>query len=222
MSMVKSRRPRNRGRKGRGRDGVVDTRVARSVVWNLNSQGYPNVSRLLATDNRPHHVWQTAELGNILTSSSGGEVDGVQSFTMNQIQGISSWLAVFDQYKIAEIEVWFTPSSSSSGNIDNFRLLTVVDYDDTTAITVNALLQYSNVTDTGRTEGVYRRFVPHNATQIATTGSTTLSKNNVAGWIDSSQPAALHYGTKFALTATSTTVVLAIRVRFHIMFRNCF
>lgn len=209
-------------RQGSSRSGVTNKRVPTTVVWNVNSQGVPNVSRLLKTDNKPHHVWQTAELGNILTSSNGGEVDGVQAFTLAQIQGISSWLAVFDQYKIEEIEVWFTPSSSSNVNVDNFRLLTVVDYDDVSTINVNALLQYSNVTDTGRTEGVYRRFRPHVATQIATTGTTTLSKNELSGWIDSAQPAALHYGTKFALTATSTTVVLAVRVRFHIMFRNCF
>jgi hypothetical protein len=204
------------------RQGVTSKKVSTTVVWNINSMGYPNVSRLLKTDNKPHHVWQTAELGNILTSSAGGEVDGVQSFTMNQIQGISSWLAVFDQYKIQEIEVWFTLSGSVNTNPDNFRWFTVVDYDDTSVVTVNALLQYSNVTDSGRNEGVYRRFRPHVATQIATTGSTTLSKNEPSGWIDSAQPAALHYGTKFALTATSTTVVLAARVRFHIMFRNCF
>jgi len=208
--------------KGNGGRNSVSAKGSTTVVWNLQSQGMPNVSRLLKSDNVPHHVWQTAELGNLLTSSAGAEVDGVQGFTLNQIQGIASWLAVFDQYMIKEIEVWFTLSSAIANNSDNFRLATVVDYDDVNSATYNALLQYANVTDTGRLEGVYRRFRPHMAMSVQTTGTTTTSRNVPSSWVDSAQPAAYHFGTKFSLTATSNTVVLAARVRYHIMFRNPF
>ncbi len=182
--------------------------------------GYPNVARLLASDNFVHNVWQTAELGNVLTSSAGAETDLARAFTINDIQGISSWLSVFDQYKIKEIELWITPSSSSQTVVDNFRLLTVIDYDDSVTPTFNGLLQYSNVTDSGRNEGVYRRWSPHVQVGQASAGSTVNSRNQVADWTDSATTSTTHYGVKISMTATTTTVVIAFRVRFHIQFRN--
>jgi len=183
---------------------------------------YPNVGRLLRSDNVIHDVWQTAENGNILTSSAGAETDVGRLYNINMIQGISSWLSVFDQYKIKEIEVWITPSSSTQVVSDNFRWLTAIDYDDSSTPTFNGLLQYSNVTDSGRNEAVYRRFTPHIAVNMNVAGSSIAAKNQKSDWIDSSQPTANHYAIKVSMSSTSTTVVLAERVRFHIQFRNNF
>jgi hypothetical protein len=174
----------------------------------------------MASDNIIHDVWQTAERGNILTSSAGGEVDIAIQYQISQIAGIASWLAVFDQYRIVEIESWLTPSSSTQINVDNFRWLSVVDYDDTTTPSFNALLQYSNVTDSGRTEGVYRRFRPHVLISQVQTGGPNQSKNELFSWTDSAFSTVLAFGIKVSMTATSTSVVMAERVRFHLQFRN--
>lgn len=197
-------------------------RLPTTMVWNVLSQSYPNVGRLLRSDNVIHDVWQTADNGNFLTSSAGSETDIGRPYNIGQIQGISSWLAVFDQYRIKEIEVWITPSSSASSTVDNFRWLSVVDYDDASTPSFNGLLQYSNVTDAGRNEAVYRRFTPHITVTMNVAGSSVLAKNQTADWIDSAQPTATHFGIKVAMSSTATTVILAERVRFHLQFRNNF
>jgi len=166
-------------------------------------------------------VWQTAEYGNQTTSSSGAEVNGAMNFKMSDIQGIASWLAVFDQYQIREIEAWITCASGTNISVDNFRWLTVVDYDDSITPTFNGLLQYSNVTDAGRQEAVYRRFRPHVALGIlVNSGSLASAAKKQSMFIDSANQTALHYGLKWSLSATATTAVLAVRVRFHLQFRN--
>jgi len=201
---------------------VVDKRMPTTVVWNIVSQHIPNVTRNLASDNVVHDVWQTAEVGNLFTSSAGGETNFARGFTINDIQGISSWLAVYDQYKIAEVETWISPVSTTTSIPpgDNFRWLSVVDYDDNVSPSFNALLQYSNVTDCGRYEAVYRRFAPHIVMSAGTSSSSVLGVNSSPKWIDSGQTGVLWYGFKLSMSATSTTVVLTMRLRFHLQFRN--
>jgi hypothetical protein len=172
-------------------------------------------------DNVVHRVRQTADLGNFITSSAGGEVDGSQSFQVSLIPGITSWLAVFDQYKIELIEIWATLScSSGQALIDNFRWYSVVDYDDSNNITIAAAQQYSNCTDCGRNEAVFRRFRPHMSMAVGTVGGVQSSGNIPSTWVDSARTDVNHFGVKYAVGATSTTVVLAQRVRFHLAFRN--
>jgi hypothetical protein len=190
-------------------------------VWNIASQPYPASINSMNGDNVVHNVRQWADLGPFITSSAGGEVDGSQSFQVSLIPGITSWLSVFDQYRIALIEVWATlQCSSGQAIIDGFRWGNVVDYDDANNVSFAAMQQYSNMTDSGRNECVYRRFVPHQSMVVGTVGGNQPSGNIVAGWNDSSRTDVNHFGMKYALQATSTTVVLSQRVRFHLQFRN--
>jgi len=190
-------------------------------VWNMASQPYPASASSMRGDNVIHNVRQTAELGPFITSSSGAEVDGSQSFQIALVPGITSWLSVFDQYRIIMIEVWATLSCSSGQSlIDGFRWYTVVDYDDSNNITISAAQQYSNVTDSGRNEAVYRRFRPHMAMAVGAVGGTVNSGNIPSSWVDSARTDVNHFGVKYCLAATSTTVVLSQRVRFHLQFRN--
>jgi len=190
-------------------------------VWNIASQPYPASINAMNGDNVVHNVRQWADLGPFITSSAGGEVDGSQSFQVSLIPGITSWLAVFDQYRIERIEVWATLQCSSGQSIiDGFRWGTVVDYDDSNNVTFSGMQQYSNMTDSGRNEAVYRNFKPHQTMVVAAVGGQVSSGNIPAGWIDSARTDVNHYGIKYALQATSTTVVLSQRVRFHLQFRN--
>jgi len=201
---------------------VVNKNVPTTVVWNIVSQHMPNVTRNTASDNVIHDVWQTAEVGNLFTSSSGGETNFARGFTINDIQGVSSWLAVYDQYRIREVEIWLQPVSSTTSvpPVDNFRWLSVVDYDDNVSPSFNALLQYSNVTDSSRYEAVYRRFRPHVGLSVGTSSSSVVAANVPSVWIDSGQTGPIHYGFKCSMTSTSTTTVITMRLRFHLQFRN--
>jgi len=190
-------------------------------VWNITAQPYPSSSNVMRGDNVIHNVRQTADLGPFITSSAGGEVDGSQSFQIALVPGITSWLSVFDQYRIIQIEVWATLQCSSGQSlIDGFRWFSVVDYDDANNITASAAQQYSNCTDCGRNESVYRRFRPHMSIAVGAVGGTVNSGNALSTWVDSARTDVNHFGVKYALQATSTTVVLSQRVRFHLQFRN--
>jgi len=202
------------------RKGKLVRKQAATMIWNVASQQNPFGPRSNQFDNSVYNTFQTAELGNQLTSSSGGETDYAQYFTLNQIQGISSYTSTFDQYWIKQIECEVTPSSSTAINVDNFRWLCVVDYDDAATPTFNGLLQYSNVSDLSRVEGCMKRFVPHVAISISNNSSSSGARNEPSGWIDSASPDRAHYGVKVSMSATSTTVVLALRVRFLVAFRN--
>lgn len=196
------------------------SRKITTVIWNTVYQHSPFGPRSSQFDNTVYWIQQTAELGNLLTSSAGGEVDGVQAFQLSQIQGISSYTGAFDQYWIKSIEVGIGLSSSTSTIVDNFRWLSCVDYDDINTVSFNGMLQYANVTDCNRNESVYHRFQPHIAASVNSGGSGLLAENCPSTWLDSAAPSVNHFGTKFVLSATSTTAILSMRVRFLIGFRN--
>jgi hypothetical protein len=194
--------------------------IPRTIIWNLNSEPNPFGPRSNQFDNTVYQIFQTAELGNQITSSAGAETDFAQYFNINLIPGISNYLACFDQYWIKQMEVAVTPSSSTAINVDNFRWLCAVDYDDANTPTFAALSQYSNVSDNGRTEGCYKVFVPHMAIGVSNNSSLSSSRNVPSSWIDSANTGVAHYGIKVSMNATTTTVVLAFRVRMLIAFRN--
>jgi len=208
----------NKSNKSSGKGGVGKPATK---VWNIAAQPYPSSTNVMRGDNVIHNVRQTADLGPFITSSAGAEVDGSQSFQIALVPGITSWLAVFDQYRIIMIEVWATLScSSGQALIDGFRWYSVVDYDDSNNITISQAQQYSNVTDCGRNEAVYRRFRPHMSMAVGAVGGTVNSGNIASTWVDSARTDVNHFGVKYAVAATSTTVILAQRVRFHLQFRN--
>jgi hypothetical protein len=131
--------------------------------------------------------------------------------------------ALFDQYRIDEIEVWITPTyqNSSGGNV-NSRWLSVIDYDDSnTPGTTGALLQYSNVVDCTANEGCYRRFRPHVGLTTNSAAGTAYS-NKLSDWIDSANVTAQHYGIKLAAFQSAVTSTYNLVVRYHFSTRNVF
>jgi len=212
-----NRRARQNKRSGQGNN----SRYGTTIVWNLASQPYPAAHKLMSEDNVIHNIRQFADLGPFITSSAGGEVDGSQSFQIALIPGISSWLSCFDQYRIIEVEVYATlQCSSGQAIIDGFRWGTIVDYDDSNNVSFSAMQQNSNMTDCGRNESVYRKFRPHQSIGVGTVSGVQPSGNQVSGWNDSARTDVNHFGIKYALQATSTTVVLSQRLVFHLQFRN--
>jgi hypothetical protein len=213
-------------RKGRNVGRANSLRRPDTQVWNMGSQSLPAQRANAYTDNRPYIVKQFVEFGPVSTSSAGGEVDFGIAFNLGQLTQASSWTSVFDQYRIKEIELWMTPTTSTAtvgnSNFDSYRVYSVIDYDDDSSTAASSLLQYENVCDTGRNEGVYRKWRPHMASQLATSGGVALAQNIPSTWINSSQTTVKHYGFKCAQLSTSTSTVIQLRARFTVEFRNVF
>jgi hypothetical protein len=153
---------------------------------------------------------------------------GVVLYQLSFLDQSSSFEAVFDQYRIDEIEVTFRPMFNS-----NFlaapsaqiipMLYVAVDYDDATAPTTLAYLrEYSNCT-MSQYETVVRRWVPHVAV-AAYNGAFGGYRNETAPWIDCASDTVQHYGIKFGcdagVNAQTLLQVWTITARLRVSFRN--
>lgn len=156
------------------------------------------------------------------TSSSSIATFTGMLFTASLLDQFSSLVAVFDQYRIIEVEVWFhprvEPTSSTSNSMGLF--CTVVDFDDAnTLTTVPQALDYTNAMQTSGSVGHYRRFKPH-AAVAAYTGSFNGYCNVESPWIDAASGTVQHYGVKTAWTITDTPYIYDVTVRLHTQWRN--
>jgi len=208
----------------RGRRNLVNrsnptaSRIARSIVWNQPAERTPQ-GQLVRSDNRPYRFSQIADYGTLVTTSAGGQTFGSTGFKLNDLTQASSFQAIFDQYRIAAVEVWIT-TTSTTGILNPPSYCTVVDYDDAVVPSnVSQLLQYTNCAEIPLICGSYYHFVPH-ATAVLNTGSGV--ETVPAPWINSATPAVIHYGIKVASYATATTFQIQCRARFHVEFRNVF
>lgn len=179
----------------------------------------PGIRSSQENDNRVYSMKQFIDYGTILTSSAGGEVDFARAFTFSDLQSVGSFQAVFDQYKIDKIELWIWPSNAPvSGSFGSYsRWLSVIDYDDTAALTANSLLQYQNCVELSANSALYREFRPH----IALLGQSSGNINVPSKWIDCAASSSVpHYGLKIVSYSTAITFTLNMRACYHMSFRN--
>jgi len=154
----------------------------------------------------------------VTTSSSGAEVDGASTFNLGQLAQQSTLSALFDQYRLVEIEFWLTPTYQNYiGGASNARYAVAVDYDNSTTVSFSALLQYPNVQDVSANTGVYVRFKPHTTLSSQTNNSAA---NLTDMWVDCASPGQNWFGVKWAVPATSVTYTLNSCARYHFQFRN--
>jgi len=191
-------------------------------VWNVLSEHDPRYGASNSRDNKIFNVVQTAIQTQVVTSSTTVTNNAPVGFFINDLSQVSSLTAVFDQYRIMQVEIWLRPSNVTGPGIQG-QVYTVIDYDDNNAITnpVN-YSQYANCTITQPHEGVYRRFRPHQA--INTFGSSAFGSftNAISQWNDSASTTVGHYGFKIATTIMSQSVSYDIVKRYWVQFRNVF
>jgi len=202
--------------KGKGKKSVKNKAVAKTFTI---SNPIPAANRFLP-DNKPYVVVQETELTSIFSTSTTVPVFYATYFTANQIDQYSSLAAVFDQYRIEEIELWMVGNNVVSAENSNGLLATVIDYDDAVALSTFAQAQdYSNVVTSPMGMQHYRRFVPH-AAMAMYSGTFTSYGNVESPWIDASSGGVQHYGFKVAATTTSIICGFNLIIRFRIAFRN--
>jgi len=190
-------------------------------IVRLFSNDFPFFPTHVANENT-YKLSQFVNVGTI-TSNIATAVFAAFAFVASAIDQISSLTAVFDQYRIDELEVWFWPKiQPGTGTISDPGLFaTAVDYDDATALsTYNQALDYQNVLVSDGRQGHYHRFKPH-AAIAAYSGAFTSFANQASPWIDAASTGVQHYGVKGVWTATDTTgYTYAVQARFHMSFRN--
>jgi hypothetical protein len=144
-----------------------------------------------------------------LTQQSTVATYGAMNWTLSgNVTDYSSLAAVFDQYRILAVEVVFRPAANTSAVYNNSKglLSTVLDYDDSTALTaVGQALAYENCISTPMYLAQRRCLKPRVAVAIYGSSAFTSYGNVEAPWIDCASPSVNHYGLKFSLDAGNSS-----------------
>lgn len=163
-----------------------------------------------------------AYMGTQLTSSGSLATFSGVNFSVSSLDLITSLANIFDEYMIVGVEYMTIPeiTSLSSPSNDCATLCTVIDSDDSSALTSfqQALDYESQLTSSGLV-GQYRKFVPRIA--VAAYSGTFVSYTNMAPqWIDSVSTGVQHYGIKTAWQQTDQAYKHDVWIRLHTLWRN--
>jgi hypothetical protein len=153
-------------------------------------------------------------------SSSVTVPTGVGAYiSLSGLPNASTYAALFDQYRICQVEVWAMPTGTLAPE-ESALFKSVVDYDNTTSTATTAFFDsYSNTHTTTLQNGHYRRFTPHIAI-AAYAGAFTSYGNRSLQWIDCNSTGVQHYGVKYYIDTTSAVVPVDLIWRVWIQFRN--
>jgi hypothetical protein len=154
-----------------------------------------------------------------ITSSTTLTVTGAYYFLVNSLNNLSALTSLFDQYRIAKVEMLFIPQIILT-NGNSGRFTTVIDYDDNGSPgSENSLFEYQNALTCSGADGQYRTFVPHAAVALYS-GAFTSYGNVPSPWIDAASATVQHFGLKYAWSPTDSTLKFDVMVQFHTEWRN--
>jgi hypothetical protein len=139
-------------------------------------------------------------------------------FTLNDIPQVSTLTALYDQYKIREIEVTFTPtitvqnevSGSQQLNVPQYSLFYALDFDDASVVSpLTTLMEYEGIKEYNATANRWKplkiRFKPHVAIAAYVASAFSSFANQSNEWIDCASPSVQHYGLKWGLPCPIST-----------------
>jgi len=213
-------------RHGRNRRGGDHLQLTERFLQRLNQafaiQGVLPPAMRYVPDNQTFKFSQNYEISAALTSSNVAPQFAAFNFQIASLDQVSQLTSVFDQFMIACIEFWLIPRQVdvAAASVNNGLLTSVIDYDDSTALTtIGQALDYDNAITTSGVNGHYRVFMPHVAL-AAYQGAFTAYGNVRSPWCDAASTGTQHYGVKLAITQTTNAIVFDAVVRLHTQWRN--
>jgi hypothetical protein len=222
-SSSKMLRKPKRKPKSRAKSNVNSGFTMNAVVDSSSAKQATVVRRVIQMTNAPRaniNVSTGATSYNNPTSSAtfiasaSGNVTSDACFamfhTLSDLPQYTSWTAVFDSYRIVEIETTFIPNyQSDSTLVTTAQALTmpaqqlwyVVDLDDAQVVSpLTSIMEYENARciDINSPRPVTVKYKPHVALS-AYSGSFTSYANSLSSWIDCGSPTVQYYGLKFGI-----------------------
>lgn len=168
-------------------------------------RGYRKTAKTVNVKRQVHYFTRRCNLGGIV--SVGINTPTLTSFTfkLDNVPNVSDFTALFDQYKMTKIELFFKlmqdPSAQNNAQSWYPTMYYCVDHDDATAPTsINDLLQHGRTQQRIMKPNSYIKVVikPAVLFEVARgTGTTTVSPQ-WNQWIDMAHVDTLHYGLKYA------------------------
>jgi hypothetical protein len=174
-------------------------------------------------DNQVFTAVQYLDIGTLTQSASF--ISLAYATTLSMVSQAASFGAVFDQYRIDEIEFTLRPFfTTGQSGMHTPLLYTVIDYDDAVTLTGGnaTFLSYENCI-TSQYETVVRAFKPHVAMAALDTTAYTSSVNAESPWCDMANSGIVHYGLKLGMDASGGGTPLqafSIVCKLKMQFRN--
>lgn len=192
-------------------------------TWAVQTEGLPRAP--VPTGNHSITVVKNCDAGTVLTTSSTVVSVGSLAFTLDMVSDYASYTAIFDQYRVDDLEVWITPTEDTKSDYINYgksRYASVIDRDDSTNLAaLSDALEYDNAVCSTVNVGHYRHFKPRIAL-AAYSGAFTSYANFDPTWIDCGSATVKHYGVKLVCEVVDLPVAMAFKalVRVKLSFRG--
>jgi len=153
-------------------------------------------------------------------------VSGAMAFQLADLNQVTTFTALFDQYKITGVRVQFMPvfnENGQSGGSSAGDLYTATDYDDANALAdLNAFRQRADTRMTPSWKGTSHYLKPHVAL-AAYGGSFNTFANQGNQWLDCANTGVQHYGLKYAIANQGSNTAIpkwTVKITYYLSFRN--
>jgi len=166
---------------------------------------------------------QTVEQGGFLIPSLTLDVIAGYQFRLDQLPStdLTAYQTLFDQYRIIEVQLQFISMNPSATEAP---LYTCIDYDSSTAVTINQIEQYSTLQISQGQFTTLRTLTPRARLPAYTTATASQAANSTAGqWFDIGTPSVSYYGVLVGIpasSASSATAAYRVTARFVMQFKN--
>lgn len=202
---------------------LVDIR--RILSQGTQTPQVPDVLPVMLRRDKVYTIQRSVALTSF-SSNNAGEAPFSMNFSLDQLPGYTDFTAAFDQYKIAQVHLRFTPRPYV-GTAPNFGytpdyILTAIDYDDSTAVSSAMLLQFQTLLISATDKPFERTLVPRVAESVYT-GAAFSGYANTTTWLDVASPDVRHYGLKGVLPQYGTaqlTTLLDVVATYTINLKN--
>jgi len=196
--------------------------IRESLLQQQNS-AEPLVHDAIIPRIRPRKVFTfVGSYSGTLTTSTSLEVDTQLNFPASNLGNSANFAAVFDQFRVIGVSVKFMPANVAGGGYPpEVPIYSAIDYDDSNATVLSALLQYDTLKIASSTNYWERSLVPRVAVALYS-GSAFTGYGNASAmqWVDVNSINTPYYGLKLATAISPGTCTIPYMVSLTIQFRN--
>lgn len=224
--MPKANNKSNRARSGKKNEGATPALLKHLIQVNERQtiRDEPMVRDVQARTLRRHRIYpfhRAIDLG-IITPSVTLETFTSYTFTLGALPDSTEFTALFDQYRIMQVRMEFTPLfTDTSATVAYPPLYTAIDYDDANSVTGAQINEYDSVMFTPTGTYFERTFNPRIALAAYSGAFTSFGQPKAGFWLDCASPSVVHYGLKTVMPVSgAANQVWSVRAHLMLEFRE--
>lgn len=159
---------------------------------------------------------------SFMTTSTGAATLYSRVFALSDFAGHTQYTALFERYRITQLEVWLNPSvaTSTSGSPEGGTYISGLDLDDASLPTGYAQMQRcQGAVETSIMCGHYHKWKPALA-MLAYPLTTFASTEASSLWVDTDSPTTQYYALKASASQTYSEVAVTLICRATVEFQG--